>query len=266
LASKLTESDVAMAREVAEKLDGRDKIAAFVDKTIGDIASGQEIDGVARDRILNVLSQVEQRCSDLVQAVDGDDPLQRSGGRLDAIERLRDLASAGIAEALAEAEISGTLLGASRVQSTVVLQSLSRLLWGGMPDREPPPLAVSLHGPLLWLPNLSWTGGWTPSPYDPECLLREILSLRVPLLDKDPSASVVAAFEARRAESAFVPAQMLLSIAHWLGVPESQVDDLRTKIDADKEAKKNQVAARLRNANRTIDKMRRMAVGSLDQS
>ncbi len=59
---------------------------------------------------------------------------------------------------------------------------------------------------------------------------------------------------------------MLLNIAHWFGVGSDGIDALRAKLDADKEAKKNQVAIKLREAEQMIDRMRRMAVGSLDQS
>ncbi|MBX9679820.1 MAG: RNaseH domain-containing protein [Gemmataceae bacterium] len=266
LADEISEADVSAARDAMEELTGRDRISSFVDKTTADIANGQEIDGAARERILNVLSQIGQRCSELVQAVDGFKELQRVGGRLDSIKRLRDLALAGVDEALAETEIAGSRLGAARVQSAVILQSLGRILRGGAPDRDPAPLAVNLHGPLLWIPNLSWTGGWRPSPYDLDRLMDAIMSVTIPLLAGDPAAKVVSAFEARRSESAFVPAHMLLSIGRWHGVPERTIEDLRAKIDADKETKKNQVAMRLSNAERMIDRMRRMAVGSLDQS
>jgi hypothetical protein len=82
----------------------------------------------------------------------------------------------------------------------------------------------------------------------------------------DPASSIHAAFEARRSESAFVPAYMLLNIAHWFDVEQAKSDAWRAKLDADKEAKKHQVKTLLEEAERTIDRMRRMAVGSLEQS
>ena len=59
---------------------------------------------------------------------------------------------------------------------------------------------------------------------------------------------------------------MLLNVAHWFRVGSDKTDPLRAKLDADKEVKQNQVKMRLREADRTVDRMRRMAVGSLDQS
>jgi hypothetical protein len=265
LASELTNTETAIARLVAEELNGRDRITNYVDRITTDVGTGQEIDGVARERLLSVLSDIGHQCSDLVQAIDGFDALRRSTGRLDTIRRLRDLALVGIDDVLAEAEISGSLLGASRVQATPILRTLASVLKGGMVEREAAPLAVDLHGPLLWLPQLTWTGGWTPSPYDPDRIIQEIMTIDVPLL-KDPAVSLKKAFEARRLESAFVPAYMLLNISRWFDVNKEEADALRGKLDADKDTKKSQVSERLKGAERLVEKMRRMAVGSLDQS
>jgi len=67
-----------------------------------------------------------------------------------------------------------------------------------------------------------------------------------PLIPKDATSSIQAAFEARRKESAFVPAYMLLNVAHWFGVGQEKTDAWRAVLDADKEAKKHQVKTLLR--------------------
>jgi hypothetical protein len=265
LTSELTATETAAARSVAEELNGREKIVAFLERATSEIGTGQEIDGAARERLLSLLSDVSVQCGDLVQTVDGFVSLRQTGGRLDAIRRLRDLALAGIEDVLADAEVGGTLFGASKIQSTTILKKLGDVLRGGIVDRDVMPLAVGLHAPLLWLPKLTWTGSWQPSPYDPDRILQEIMALDVPLL-KDPERSIRDAFEARRKESAFVPAYMLLNVSSWLGFNKEEAEQLRSRLDADKEIKKNQVSERLEAARRLVDRMRRMAVGSLDQS
>lgn len=269
LALQLSETDQEIAREAVGQLRGRGKILGFVAKIVEEVDAVQEIDGPARERILAVLSRIGQQCADLIQAIDGLDTLRRSSGRMDAVKRLRDMALAGVEDVLAHSLSlqSDTLTAAAARQAEVMMRSMQGILKGqATPDRDVPPLAVGLHSPLLWLPNMTWTGGWTPSPYNPELILQEALNVPVPLIAENPASSIEVAFDARRSESAFVPAYMLLNIAHWFGVGSDRTGPLRAKLDADKEVKKNQVKLRLREADRTIDRMRRMAVGSLDQS
>lgn len=210
LAADLTPMNAAAARAVAEELNGRDKIVNYLDRLANEVGSGQEIDGAARERLLSLLSDVSLRCSDLVRTTDGLASLRQTSGRLEAIKRLRDLALSGIDDVLAHAEVDATLFGASKIQSTAILNKVADVLRGGMVEREAMPLAVGLHAPPLWLPKLSWTGSWMPSPYDADRIVQEIMALDVPLLS-DPERSIREAFEARRKESAFVPAYMLLN-------------------------------------------------------
>jgi hypothetical protein len=265
LATDLSSSDVSAARAVAEELNGRDKIANHLDRIAADVGTGQDIDGAARERLLNLLSDVSVRCSDLVRTTDGLASLRQAGGRLDVIKRLRDQALEGIDEVLANAEVDGTLFGASKIQSTAILKKVAGVLRGGIVERDVMPLAVGLHAPLLWLPKLTWTGSWKPSPYDSDRIVQEIMALEVPLL-ADPDRSIREAFEARRKESAFVPAYMLLNASAWLGFNKDEAARLRSRLDADKEIKKSQVSERLDAAKRLIERMRRMAVGPLEQS
>jgi hypothetical protein len=265
LTTDLSPTETSPARVVAEELNGRDKIANHLDRIAADVGTGQEIDGAARERLLNLLSDISVRCSDLVRTVDGFASLRQTSGRLDAVKRLRDLALSGIEDVLADAEVDGTLFSASKIQSTAILKNLANVLRGGIVERDVMPLAVGLHAPLLWLPKLTWTGSWMPSPYDSDRIVQEIMALDVPLL-KDPNGSIRDAFEARRKESAFVPAYMLLNVSSWLGFNKEEAERLRSRLDADKEIKKSQVSERLNAAKRLIDRMRRMAVGSLEQS
>jgi hypothetical protein len=265
LTTDLSPTDTSSARAVAEELNGRDKIINHLDRIASDIGTGQDIDGAARERLLNLLSDISVRCSELVRMIDGFASLRQTSGRLDAIKRLRDLALAGIDDVLADAEVEGTLFSASKIQSMAILKNVANVLRGGIVERDVMPLAVGLHAPLLWLPKLTWTGSWRPSPYDFDRIVQEIMALDVPLL-KDPARSIRDAFEARRGESAFVPAYMLLNVSPWLGFKKEDAEHLRSRLNADKEVKKNQVSERLDAAKRLIDRMRRMAVGSLEQS
>jgi hypothetical protein len=267
LLSGLSEASHDVAREVAEQLHGREDILRLID-SVGTDGASQEVDLQARERIFAALSRVGQQCADLVSALEGLNTLRKSAQRLETVKRLRDTALAEIDAALARPRPDGPRLSAAAAEhAAVVLRSVHDTLRGiSSSDRNVPPLAFGLHTPLLWLPNMTWTGGWMPSPYNEERVLQEIMNAPIPLKGNDPGMAVTNAFEARRAESAFVPAYMLANIAHWFGVSEATTDSLRAKLDADREVKKNQVKSRLAGAERMIERMRRMAVGSLDQS
>ncbi|GAB9109921.1 RNaseH domain-containing protein [Bradyrhizobium diazoefficiens] len=267
LLSNLSETSHDVAREVSEQLHGREDILRLID-SVGSDGAGQEVDLQARERIFAALSRIGQQCADLVSALEGLATLRKSAQRLETVKRLRDRALAEIDAALAKPSADASpLLVAAGMHSLAILRSVRNVLKGlSSSDRNVPPLAVGLHTPLLWLPNMTWTGGWMPSPYNEERILQEIMNAKVPLKGDDPAAAVVSAFEARRAESAFVPAYMLINIAHWFGVSEATAESLRAKLDADRETKKSQVKSRLATAERMIERMRRMAVGSLDQS
>ncbi len=267
LLSNLTETSHDIAREVSERLHRREDILLLL-HAAGSEGSSQEVDLQARERIFAALSRVGQQCADLVRALEGLATLRKSARRLETVKRLRDTALAEIDALLARPAPEGPrLTAAASGHAAAILRTVRDTLMGlSSSDRNVPPLAVGLHTPLLWLPNMTWTGGWMPSPYTEERVLQEIMNARIPLKGTDPGAAIAQAFEARRAESAFVPAYMLVNIAHWFGVSEAAAESLRAKLDADRETKKNQVKSRLAAAERLIERMRRMAVGSLDQS
>jgi hypothetical protein len=265
--AKLSAAELATAHEASDLLRGRDKIVVFLGKLVDEVGGASEIDAPSRERVFALLSRIGQQCHDLVQLIDGFATLRKSAGRAEAVKRLRDLALSGIAQASSYCRSgqSETLITAAFHHAENVFKEMRRVL-EGVGVRDVPPLAVGLHSPLLWLPGLMWTGGWQPSPYVPEKVLQEILGVSVPLVGVDPASSIRSAFEARRNESAFVPAYMLLNIAHWFEVGQDQTDAWRATLDADKDTKKQQVKELLQKAERTIDRMRRMAVGSLEQS
>ncbi|MCW2361270.1 RNaseH domain-containing protein, partial [Bradyrhizobium elkanii] len=267
LLSNLTETSHDIAREVSERLHRREDIILLLDAA-GSEGASQEVDLQARERIFAALSRVGQQCADLVRALEGLATLRKSAQRLETVKRLRDTALAEIDALLARPAPEGSrLTAAASGHAAAILRTVRDTLKGlSSSDRNVPPLAVGLHTPLLWLPNMTWTGGWMPSPYTEERVLQEIMNARIPLKGTDLGAAIAQAFEARRAESAFVPAYMLVNIAHWFGVSEAAAESLRAKLDADRETKKNQVKSRLAAAERLIERMRRMAVGSLDQS
>jgi hypothetical protein len=267
LLSNLTEKSHDVAREVSEQLRGREEIFRLID-SVSMEGTSQEVDLQAREQIFAVLSRVGQQCADLVRALEGLVTLRKSAQRLETVKRLRGTALAEIDAALAGPLPDGPrLTAAASRNAAVILRSVRDTLKGlSSSDRNVPSLAVGLHTPLLWLPNMTWTGGWMPSPYAEERVLQEIMNAQIPLKGTDPGEAIARAFEARRAESAFVPAYMLVNIAHWFGMSEATSDSLRAKLDADRETKKSQVKSRLAAAERMIERMRRMAIGSLDQS
>ena len=259
----------AVARETSEQLQSRDAIVEILSKLSNELGYGQEIDGPARERIVGILSQIGQECRDLSRAMDSLSALRQSGGGLDVIQRLRDTVLSGIDHVIKEtSEGSGdVLVDAANAHAHLLLGKLKSTVTGrGPQDRDQPPLAVGLHGPLLWLPGLTWTGGWIPSPYDPEQLVQAIMTIHLPLLADDPAGELEKAFEARRAEGAFVAAYMLLNISGWYGMAQERTAALAAKLEADKETRKAQVRVKLDRAESLINRMRRMAVGSLEQS
>jgi hypothetical protein len=86
LTAELSPTDTSAARAVAEELNGRDKIASHLDRIASEVGTGQEIDGAARERLLNLLSDISVRCSDLVQTTDGLASLRQTSGRLVLVE------------------------------------------------------------------------------------------------------------------------------------------------------------------------------------
>ena len=203
LNSRLTENDQAIAHEANELLRGRDKVVALITKLVETVGGGIDLDAPSRERIFALLSRVGQQCHDLVQSVDGFAVLRKSASRVEAVKRLWDNALAGITEAISgfHSIKSDPLTASALRQAEAIFEMMRGVLKGnGSIGRDVPPLAVGLHSPLLWLRDLTWTGGWQPSPYVPERILQEALAIPIPLIGDDPASSIHAAFEARRSE------------------------------------------------------------------
>jgi hypothetical protein len=255
-------------KDASEALSSREKVLDLLATLTDELDNRHNIDGPARERLVGLFTHIGRQCGDLAASMDELSSLRRNATRIQNIVRLRDEVVTGIERVAHEAvSPSGDVLvdAAYRHAGRVLTDLLPVFRGRGATERDGAPLAVSLHAPLLWLSGLSWTGGWQPSPYDPEAVVNKILAVEVPLLGNDQAASVEKAFEERKAEGAFVPATMLLNIARWYGVPDLRIVTLRAKLEADKDARKANVRARLDQVTRMVDKMRRMAVGGLDQ-
>ena len=265
----LSENAHRAFQDAAEMLRTRDRALDLLGKITEDLGSRQEIDGPARERLIGLLTNIGQQCEERSESIDQLQSLRRGGSRLENITRLRDLIVAGIERVETElgSPCGNTLVDAAFRHANSVLTGLLPLFRGGSAhERDAMPLAVSLHAPLLWLSGLSWTGAWSPSPYQPDALVQKILDVQVPLLGDDRPCSWEKAFKARKSEGAFVAATILLNIASWYDVPPERVVELREKLDADKDARKAHVRSRLNEVMRLVERMRRMAIGRLEQS
>ena len=252
---------------VADLLADRDAIVNLLaDITI---KLGDKLDdGPARHRIINALSRIGQQCADLHQSLEQMQAIRQTATRLETLERLRSEMLSSIDQLLSDTETpsGGPLVDAANAHARRILENLQSICRGRATERNQAPLAVALHSPLLWIPNLTWTGGWTPFPYDDPQILNAILAAPTPRLGDAPAKSWKQAFQARKAECAFVPAKMLLAVANWHGVTAAEISASRDELAADAEARKANVRARIEKAQREIDRMRRMAVGTLDQA
>jgi hypothetical protein len=265
----LSENAHRAFKEAAEKLSTRGRALELLGKITEEVSSREEIDGPARERLIGLLTNIGQQCEELAESMDQLSSLRRGGSRLESIMRLRDLVVGGIerVEAETRSPCGNTLIDAACGHANRILAGLLPMFRGrSAPERNAMPLAVSLHAPLLWLSGLSWTGAWFPSPYNADTVSQKILDVEVPLLGDDQGRSWEKAFQARKSEGAFVAATILLNIANWYGVSSDRVAELRAKLDADKHARKAHVRGRLDEVMRLVERMRRMAVGRLEQS
>lgn len=256
-------------KEAGDTLSTRDRALELLTKLTEELNNRQEIDGPARERLIGLLTHIGQQCEDLAQSMDELSSLRRGGSRVDSITRLRDLVVSGIERVGTE---TSSPSGSPLVDAAY--RHANRMLTGLLPvfrgrtatERDAMPLAVSLHAPLLWLPGLSWSGGWLPSPYETEALIQKILEVQILLIGDNATASLEKAFQARKGEGAFVAATMLLNIARWYGLSPERIAELRAKLDADKDVRKAHIRGRLDEVIRLVDRMRRMAIGGLEQS
>lgn len=225
-------------------------------------------DGPARHRIINALSRIGQQCADLHESLEQMQVIRRAASRHETLQRLRSETLSAIDHILNETETpSGNhLVDAANAHARRILENLQSICRGRAAERNQAPLAVALHSPLLWLPGLTWTGGWTPSPYEDAQILNAILAAHTPLLGDDRTESWNQAFQARKLECAFVPAKMLLAVAGSNGVDSAEISARQDELAADVEARRENVQARIEKTGRQIDRMRRMAVGTLDQA
>jgi hypothetical protein len=264
----LSDNVYRVTKETAGMLQTRDTVLDLLEKISGDL-SNSVIDGHARERLVMLLLHIGQQCAELTRSFEDLASLRRNASRAEAIMRLRDTIVAGIERVESETTTAGgtPLVDAAYRHAAKILKGLLPLLRGpSIVEMNSVPLDVSLHGPLLWLPGLSWTGSWEPEPPDAETLVQSILNTETPLLGTDPSASIEKAFQARMAEGAFVAATTLLSLGRFYGLSEARIATLREHLEANKEVRKANVLTKLEGAKRLVERMRRMAIGSLEQS
>ena len=165
----LTTDAFRAAKEAAAELSSRESVLELLTRLTDEFKHRQDIDGPARERLVGLFTHLGQQCNELASSMEELTSLRRNAARIDTITRVRDMVVTGIQRIVAEVVVpSGDqLVDAAYRHAGRVLGALLPLFRGqGTIEREVPPLALSLHAPLLWLPGLFWTGGWQPSPYD----------------------------------------------------------------------------------------------------
>lgn len=265
--SALDAGDMAVLRRFHQDYTSREAIIELLRKGCQELARGGEIDGSARDRMVILIQEIAARTADVHQAVDQIETNATSS----RLAMVRDVAQGfvnGYERFLREAPASSDdpLLAAAYDHSRTTLAFMVQTLGGPHAQIDRHKVLDDLQAPLLWLPDLHWAGAWMPTPYDPRAVVQAILSFPSRDVLDDPAGSIMAAYEARVAEGSLVAARMLLDIAGRFQVDPSTIEKLLDGLDDEQVAQRDRLRARHAQVTRMIDRIRRMAIGGIDEA
>ncbi|MGB8292768.1 MAG: ATP-binding protein [Rhizobium ruizarguesonis] len=267
LASKMQSSAAAdAASRFAEEFADRHRVLLALEKIAEAVGHGQVIDGAARERLIALLLDLSSLCEDFGDASRQATDLQARAGRRSVVRRLIDDLAAGIDHFMSHLEDEGDdrLLIAANGYARDVLGRLSAILRGATAsefDRTTANLA--LHVPLLWLPNMTWSHAWTPSPADSPKLVNAIIDLSLPRLTGPADEGFRTVVEQRYHEDAFLAAKALLQFWQQFGLSEAEYSDLDARVAAAESVRRGQLAMQQETVGTLLHKVRRMALGSL---
>ncbi|CAN7228821.1 AAA family ATPase [Mesorhizobium caraganae] len=247
----------------------REDIIATLIKSANEVGNGQVIDGAARERLVALVSDISALSLEYAEAARQVEDLRSAGGKMALIRRLIDNFIKGIEHFRNEtsAPTGDSLLDAANTYARQVLGQIEKTLKGrAVAEFDRKEASLALHVPLLWLPGMTWSNAWTPSPNDASRLMRAIADVPLPRIVGDPAEALETAIDKRCKEDAFVPAKILLSFAKRFGWGDSRVEDIRARIETAESTRKGQLKAKHEQVSSLVEKVRRMALGSLKGS
>ncbi|PSH54625.1 hypothetical protein CU100_25945 [Phyllobacterium endophyticum] len=257
------------ALKFVEQFASRDAIMEMLTKIALGVGHGQVIDGAARERLVAFISDISSSCSEFAEAMRQVEELRAASGRMGLVRRLIDGLLAGIEHFRTQnSPSSGSrLIDSANIFANELMSKLEEILKGGpIEDLDRRAASLALHAPLLWLPGMTWSHAWTPSPNDASRLIDAIMQLPVPLIIGGREQALEVAIDARCREDAFVPAKMLLSFGSRFGFNESHIEDVQGRIETAESTRKGQLRSKFEEVAGLIHKVRRMALGSLKGS
>ncbi|MGX1109833.1 hypothetical protein AB7M47_008216 [Bradyrhizobium elkanii] len=267
--SAVNQHEINAVREFSRKYSDRNEVTNLLDSEVRRMGAVQTIDGGARERLVAYIIDLAAGCGAFAEAAGPANEIPVVGKRLDQVRDLADNMKVGIQnfEVATAAPTGSALLDAAYAHARSVFKSLAAVIRGeAMPEVDRKIVNLELHAPLLWLPGMAWSGAWTPSPKDAVRLISAIREFDGPRVSGNLAEAAEAAIEARRSEDAFVPAKMLLTFAPHFGIDAVREEHLRAVIETNEVTRKAQVKARHADVSRLIAKVRRMALGGLEES
>ena len=257
------------AAQFASKYSSRDAIQEMLLKAPDVTVHSQVIDGSARERLIAQISDLTSSCANYAATAQDADEMRGNSGRIEMVRRLTDSLVAGIKKfELDTSTSSGSLLvdAANSYARKVFRQILDLVDGKSTLEADRSASSLALHVPLLWLPGMTWSSAWTPSPNEASRLLDAIMTLQVPRIVGDPGEALGTAIDARRSEDAFIPAKMLLGFAPKFGWEKTRMADELARVDSAEIIRKGQLRSKYQQVSSLVTKVRRMALGGLEGS
>ncbi len=162
-------------------------------------------------------------------------------------------------------EKNDRLTAAAAATAKIVLDRIVGIATGKRaPRSDRGRLILALHGPLLYLPGLTYAGEWTPSPYEPEVVRARILAGNPPRRDeRHKDKCFEENVRARMDEGSFLAARLLLLAAQrYEGVKEETVDALTKELEAQSENRRETVLQDLLKIQVDITKAQRHTIAN----
>lgn len=256
----------AAAAKFAVEFGDRAQIMQSLEKLAEAVGHGQVIDGAARERLVAFLSDLASLCQDFTDATRQADELLATAGRKILVRRLIDDLVGGIDHFMAHLprDEGDPLIRAANAYAADVLSILAGVLRGGQArDFDRGAANLALHVPLFWLPKMTWSHAWTPSPSDSPKLVKAIMECDLPRLRNVKHVEFKRTIEQRCEEDAFLAAKALLQFWKHFGVNESEFEDLQARVATAESVRRGQLSTRYESVAALLRKVRRMALGSL---
>ena len=256
----------AGAARFAAEFGDRTRIMQSLERLAEIVGHGQVIDGAARERLVAFLSDLASMCQDLIDATRQADEFQATVGRKVLVRRLIDDLVAGIDHFTAHLpkDEDDPLIRSANHYAGDVLSSLASVLRGGKaPDFDRSAVNLALHVPLFWLPKMTWSHAWTPSPADSPKLIKAITDCELPRIRHAKDVEFRQTIERRCEEDAFLAANALLQFWKYFDLSGPEFEELEARVTAAESVRRGQLNTKYDSVAALQQKVRRMALGSL---